>query len=212
MPTAVVLKTLDVAPEPLAALASVLSPGEQARAERLRLARDRRRFIACRGYLRELVAERLDCSPAAVAFRYGAHGKPATAGIEFNLSHSGDLAVYAFSDYAIGVDVEAVAPDRDLDALAARCFSRVENETYEALAPAARPLAFFNCWTRKEAFVKAVGDGLSMSLDAFDVTLAPGEPARLLRVGSIAGDESGWSLQSFAPAPGYVAAVVQRAC
>ncbi|MGZ8849422.1 MAG: 4'-phosphopantetheinyl transferase family protein, partial [Thermoanaerobaculia bacterium] len=97
---------------------------------------------------------------------------------------------------------------RDADDIAARSFSRRENEAYQALDPRDRPLGFFNCWTRKEAFIKAVGDGLHHPLDRFDVSLAPGQPAKILRVGNTHGDDCGWRMESFSPAPGFVAAVV----
>jgi 4'-phosphopantetheinyl transferase len=92
--------------------------------------------------------------------------------------------------------------------IAARFFSRRENAAYQALDPRDKPIAFFNCWTRKEAFIKALGDGLYHPLDRFDVSLAPGEPARILRVDDTPGEACGWRLESFCPAPGFVAAVV----
>src|SRR5256886_7924492 len=114
---------------------------------------------------------------------YGAHGKPALAprfaasDLRFNVSHCDDLAVYAFSHGCeVGIDVEAVRVMGDADDLAARFFSRREHGAYRALHPRDKPLGFFQCWTRKEAFIKALGDGLSYPLDRFDVSLAPGEP------------------------------------
>jgi 4'-phosphopantetheinyl transferase len=146
---------------------------------------------------------------------YGERGKPALArgyagsDLRFNVSHSDDVAVYAFSSgREIGIDVEAVRVIRDADDIAARFFSRCEYESYLALDARHRPLGFFNCWTRKEAFIKALGDGLYHPLDSFDVSLAPGEPAEILRIGHIPGDHCGWRLRSFSPFPGYVGAVV----
>jgi 4'-phosphopantetheinyl transferase len=157
----------------------------------------------------------LGVRPESVELTYGAHGKPtvsrrfADADLRFNVSHSEDVAVYAFAlGREIGVDVEAVRVIPDADNIAARFFSRRENEAYLALDPRDRPLGFFNCWTRKEAFIKALGDGLYHPLDRFDVSLAPGEPAKILRVESKSGDHCGWCLDSFSPAPGFVAAVV----
>jgi 4'-phosphopantetheinyl transferase len=98
----------------------------------------------------------------------------------------------------------------DADGIAASVFSRPENEAYLALARPDRPLGFFNCWTRKEAFVKAIGDGLTHPLTGFDVSLAPGEPARIVRVNETPGDDCGWRMESFSPAPGFVAAVVTQ--
>jgi 4'-phosphopantetheinyl transferase len=110
--------------------------------------------------------------------------------------------------HEIGIDVEAVRVVPDADDIAARFFSRREREAYCALDGSRRPLGFFNCWTRKEAFVKALGDGLAHPLDDFDVSLSPDEPARILRVARTPGEHCGWRMESFSPAPGFVAAVV----
>jgi phosphopantetheinyl transferase len=153
--------------------------------------------------------------PESIELVYGERGKPALArcfadsGLRFNVSHCNDVAVYAFSSgREIGIDVEAVRLMRDADDIAARFFSPREYEAYLALDPRDRPLGFFNCWTRKEAFIKALGDGLYHPLDRFDVSLAPEAPARILRVESTAGDRCGWCMESFSPVPGFVAAIV----
>ncbi len=206
---------LEVGPEAVSAAAALLSEEEQHRAGHFAFDRDRRRYVVARAGLRELLAARLEVRPEAVEFKYGPHGKPALAqqfcrgDLRFNLSHSGDVAVYAFArGREIGVDVEAVRAMPDGDDIAARFFSVRENETYRGLDAADKPLGFFNCWTRKEAFIKALGDGLSHPLDSFDVSLAPGKPAQILRTGNIAGDDCGWRLFSFAPHPGCIGAVV----
>src|SRR5438477_609032 len=108
----------------------------------------------------------------------------------------------------VGVDVEAVRTLPDADDVAARWFSPREYATYRALEPGDRALGFFQCWTRKEAFIKALGDGLFHPLDRFDVSLAPGEPAQILRVADVPGDRCRWRLEGFSPVPGFVAAVV----
>lgn len=206
---------LDLGPEAVRAAAARLSVEEQQRAGRFAFDRDRRRYVVARAKLRELLAARLETRPEAVKLRYGPHGKPALArefcrgDLRFNLSHSGDVAVYAFArGREIGVDVEAVRVPPDGDDIAARFFSARENETYRGLDARDKPLGFFNCWTRKEAYIKALGDGLSHPLDSFDVSLAPGEPAQILRTGNSAGDDCGWRLFSFAPHPGCIGAVV----
>jgi 4'-phosphopantetheinyl transferase len=211
----VVTTRLDLAPEPSAELARLLSDAERQRAGRFAFDRDRRRFAVARAQLRQLLAARLGVQPESVELTYSAYGKPALAErfadskLYFNVSHSEDVAVYAFSwGREIGIDVEAVRVIRDADDIAARFFSRDENEAYRALDTRDKPLGFFNCWTRKEAFIKAIGDGLYHPLDRFDVSLAPGEPARILRVESTSGDECGWRMESFSPAPGFVGAVV----
>jgi 4'-phosphopantetheinyl transferase len=211
----VAVARLDVAPEVVLASAALLSEAERLRASRFAFNRDRRRFIVARARLRQLLAAQLDTRPDSVELTYGERGKPALArgyagsDLRFNVSHSDDIAVYAFSPgREVGIDVEAVRVFRDADDIAARVFSRYENEAYLALEPRNKPLGFFNCWTRKEAFIKALGDGLHHSLDRFDVSLAPGEPAKILRVEHMPGDDCGWCLHSFSPVPGYVAAVV----
>jgi 4'-phosphopantetheinyl transferase len=211
----VVVTRLDLRPAAVRALAVWLSDAERIRARRFAFDRDRRRFVVTRARLRQLLGVRLDVRPESVDLVYGERGKPALArgyagsDLRFNVSHSDDVAVYAFSSgREIGIDVEAVRVIRDADDIAARFFSRCEYESYLALDARHRPLGFFNCWTRKEAFIKALGDGLYHPLDSFDVSLAPGEPAEILRIGHIPGDHCGWRLRSFSPFPGYVGAVV----
>ena len=211
----VIVTRLDVRSEALRAGAAVLTDEERDRARRFVFDRDRDRFIGARACLRQLLAARLGTPPDSVDLVYGAHGKPALApgyadtGLRFNVSHCDDLTLYAFScGREIGIDVEAVRPIGDADDIAARFFSQRENRAYRVLEPSDRPLGFFQCWTRKEAFIKALGDGLSYPLDRFDVSLTPGEPAQILRVEDTPGDRCGWRLESWSPAPGFVAAVV----
>jgi 4'-phosphopantetheinyl transferase len=211
----VVTTQLTAGTDALCVLAGLLSDAERERASRLVFDRDRRRFIVSRVRLRQLLAERLGVPPESLEFAYGAYGKPAIAlgpadpDLRFNVSHCDDLAVYAFScGLDVGVDVEAVRALPEADRIAAHFFSPRENDAYRALDPRDKPLGFFNCWTRKEAFIKALGDGLCHPLDGFDVSLAPDERAAILRVGATAGDECGWRMESFAPSPGFVAAVV----
>lgn len=211
----IVTTRLDVARTYVRDLEALLSEDERDRAERFVFDRDRRRFIVARARLRELLASRLDIRSDSVPLTTGVHGKPALAPglanseLRFNVSHCDDLAVYAFaSEREIGVDVELVRDVPDTDGIAARFFSPRERETYRALAPEDRTVGFFNCWTRKEAFIKAVGDGLAYPLDRFDVSLTPDEPAAILRVEEVPGDRCGWRMRGFVPVPGFVAAVV----
>jgi 4'-phosphopantetheinyl transferase len=211
----VVATTLDVGRESVRALTALLSDAERQRASRFMFERDRRRFTVARARLRQLLAARLGVEPESVELAYGTHGKPALArrstdsDLRFNVSHSADVAVYAFAGgREVGIDVEVVRAIADADDIAARSFSPRENEAYLALDPQDRPLGFFNCWTRKEAFIKALGDGLSHPLDRFDVSLTPGEPARIVRVDSTPGEHCGWTLHGLSPGPGLVGAVV----
>jgi 4'-phosphopantetheinyl transferase len=211
----VVVTRLDVGSDSVHTLGALLSAGERQRASRSAFDRDRRRFIVARARLRQLLGARLGVRPDSVEMVYGERGKPALArafadsGLRFNVSHSDEVAVYAFAaGREIGVDVEIVRVVPDADIIAARMFSRRESEAYRTLDPRDKPLGFFSCWTRKEAFIKALGDGLYHRLGCFDVSLAPYEPARILRVDSTPGDRCGWTLHSFMPGPGLIGAVV----
>jgi 4'-phosphopantetheinyl transferase len=204
-------------PDTVIASAGILSENERQRAHRFLMEQDRQRFVMRRARLRKLLGERLGVSGARVHLSTGIHGKPALAapldrsGITFNLSHSGDLTVYAFASHTdVGIDVEAIRGIEAVDRLAAIAFSPLEFETYERLPPEDRLIGFLNGWTRKEAFVKATGTGLCQSLNSFDVSLAPDEPARLLRIGTRRGN-AGWLMRSFCPAPGFIAAIAARA-
>lgn len=211
----IVVASLAASPEAVDASMALLAPDERRRATSFVFARDRRRFIRARSRLRELLGARLGEEPESIRLGYGVRGKPAlahprpNADLRFNVSHCDDLAVYAFSiGRELGIDVEFVRAVPEADEIAERLFSRFERAAYRRLAPADRPLGFFNAWTRKEAFIKAIGDGLSHPLHHFDVSLAPGEPARILRVLDTPGDRCGWRMRAWIPASGFVAAVV----
>ena len=182
-----------------------LAEDERVRANRFHFDQHRRHFVVARGFLRSLLARYLDTTPEAVRFAYGPYGKPILDGessLRFNASHSGDWAVYAFvQDHEVGIDVEHIKKDFETEGIAERFFSAGEVETLNTLAAEERPAAFFRCWTRKEAYIKAIGSGLSHPLDSFDVTLAPGEPAAISRV------EELWSLFDLDVAPDYAGAL-----
>jgi 4'-phosphopantetheinyl transferase len=210
----VVVTRLSGKPEAVRASLALLSAAERRRARLFAFDRDRDRFIVARACLRQLLGARLGVWPESVELEYGARGKPALAGVagsalRFNVSHREDVTVFAVSvGREIGIDVEAIRPIPDADAIAARFFSPRENAAYRALAPRDRTLGFYQCWTRKEAFIKALGDGWYYPLDRFDVSLAPDEPATILRVEGVPGDQCPWRIESFSPTPGFVAAVV----
>lgn len=196
-------------------LRQILSPDEHARANRFHFERHRQHFIVARGYLRRIVSGYLEIPPAEIQFSYGAQGKPqlATSSAQrqpfnFNLAHSGSLALYAFTRVGeIGVDLERIRPELTSEDIAERFFSASEVARLNELSAELRHEAFFNCWTRKEAFIKALGTGLSLSLDQFDVTLAPTEPAALLRTRWDESEAARWSLKTIDVGSGYVAAV-----
>jgi 4'-phosphopantetheinyl transferase len=198
-------------------LTGLLSEDEQGRAHRFHFARDRRRFVVGRGQLRTLLGHYAGIEPCRVQFRYTAHGKPALAQnpatpyshtLRFNVSHSNELALVVITQGRdVGIDLEHIRKISDVEQLAGRFFSTREHSMLRALPADQRLHGFFNCWTRKEAYVKAVGDGLRLPLDRFDVSLAPGEPVRLLGVDNNPDEASRWSLRELTPAPGYVAAL-----
>ena len=194
-------------------LVSALSADERARAARFCFERDRRRYAHCRGVLRHLLAAYLNVDPRDSVFQTGPNGKPhlarpAARQLAFNVSHSEALALIAVSRRGeVGIDIEAYRPLPDRDVLARQFFSPNESARLGSLPETCRAAAFFTCWSRKEAFVKAVGDGLSYPLAAFDVAFAPGEPPRL----DVPGDRPGadrWALEALAAPPGYAAALV----
>jgi 4'-phosphopantetheinyl transferase len=196
-------------------LSKGLSPDETARAGRFHFEQDRRHFIVGRGILRSLMAGYLGSSPAEIEFSYGPQNKPTlVAGpgrlnLRFNLAHSHGQALYAFTvGREIGVDLEQIRPLDDAEDIAKRFFSARDYETFMVVPAPQRLEAFFNCWTRKEAYIKALGQGLSHPLDTFDVSLTPGEPARLLAIQGDPQETSRWSLLALTPEPGYAAALM----
>lgn len=190
-------------------LARLLSHDETARAERLVFERDRHRFIVARGRLREILARVTKREPEALRFSYAAHGKPSLEGCaeKFNLTHSQSTAALGITRaHEIGVDVECVRPLKE--DIAGRFFSPAEVAALRALPADLQTEAFFRCWTRKEAVVKAIGDGLSHPLDSFDVSLASDEVAAVQRIDGDSPDR--WRLATFKPASGYTGAIACR--
>jgi 4'-phosphopantetheinyl transferase len=187
-----------------------LEAGELERARRFHFEKHRRHFIVARGFLRSVVARYLDSEPGTLRFEYGAYGKPAIEGghtLRFNLSHSNEVALLAVSlDAELGVDVEHIRADFASEDIAQRYFSRAEVKAFNALPPEERVAAFFRCWTRKEAYIKAIGKGLSQALDAFDVTLAPEIAPALLRAED--DDASRWWMGDVEVGEGYAGAMI----
>jgi len=167
-------------------LAACLCSDERERSDRFRSERDRRHFKVRRGFLRSLLCRYLACPKEEIRFGRGSGGKPFLIEhpeLFFNLSHSGELALIAVScDAELGVDIEQLRAVEDADAIVRRLFSPGEGVAYFDAAISTRPVVFFNCWTRKEAFVKARGDGLSFPLKHFEVSVTPEEPARVLTI------------------------------
>lgn len=195
---------LDVAPAEVERLRALLSMPEQARAERFRFARDRRRFIVRRARLRACLATPTGIDPARLTFALGANGKPRLVepGPQFSLSHSGEHWLVALAAVDVGADIEAINPAIDCDDTARGLFGPAEIAALGALPDSERRRAFFDVWARKEAFVKAIGQGLSYPLDAFRVST--GTFADLLDGGD------GWAMRRIDIAPDVAGAVVAR--
>jgi 4'-phosphopantetheinyl transferase len=186
-----------------------LSAAEVARANRFVFAEDREKFIIGRSILRRLLAEYVGVSRRELKIEAGQFGKPLLSnpsnggGIRFNLSHSAGLCLIAFRpDGEIGIDIERVRPEIGVVDLAQRYFAAEEVAALEELSQANQVLGFFRCWTRKEAYVKARGEGLQIPLDRFAVSLNPGNPVKLKSP-----DADLWQVQSIDPAEGYEGAI-----
>jgi 4'-phosphopantetheinyl transferase len=197
--------------------ARILSPAEQDRAQRFHFERDARRYTVAHAALRVILSQYAGMRPADLCFETNHYGKPflvladtpANPHLSFNLSHSGELALVGItSGRKIGVDIEQIRPELAGGEIAEKFFSPNEVLDLRSLPQHEQALAFFRCWTRKEAFVKARGEGLSFPLASFDVTLRPDDPPRLVRVAGDPEQPSRWSVISLAPggSTGYAAA------
>ncbi len=202
-------------PAQIPELKEVLSPDERARAERFRFDKDRNQFIESRAALRLLLSQYLNVLPTGLTFSRAAHGKPAlengpsNSTLRFNLSRRDGLALVAVTrDREIGVDVELVRADLPFFEIAEVSFSENELATLRSLPESVQAAAFYNCWTRKEAYVKARGEGFSFPLKQFDVSLTPGATAKLLEVRGSDTEVDRWTLQELSAGDGYVAALI----
>lgn len=195
-----------------------LSPDEIARANRFHFVHDRDHFILARGGLRSILSLYLLTQPERLRFQYSMYGKPSLAGewqgsgLNFNVSHSRGLALVAIMRGAqVGVDVEWMREDLADEQIARRFFSTYEVEVLLSQPLPTRIEAFFTCWTRKEAYIKGKGEGLSLPLHQFDVSITPGEPARLIATRPDIHEKDNWSLFHIDPGPGYVGALAVAA-
>lgn len=202
---------LDILPDSVKLSESTLSAEETQRASRFRFDSDKHRFIASHTSLRNILARYLHCEPGQITFQKNNYGKPfilSDLNLEFNLSHSDDYALIAVTrGCKVGIDVERVREDMALESIASHNFSPGEVSELMALSPEQRISGFFNCWTRKEAYIKAQGLGLSLSLDSFDVSLAPNEPAILRATRPDPNLASRWTLVSLSVDSGYAGAL-----
>lgn len=192
----------------------LLSEDEISRADRFHFAKDRNHFVVARGLLRKLLGRYAGVGASELRFTYAEKGKPALAEpqeslIQFNLAHSYGRAIYAFSNgREVGVDLELRRADFTGDQIAERFFSAAEVAVFATVPVELKQQAFFDCWTRKEAYIKARGDGLSLPLEDFDVSFAPGAEAALLSNHKEPAEVTRWTMQSIPAPEGYAAALV----
>ena len=187
-----------------------LDEQERERMQRFRFEHDRRMYGFSHVLMRRLLAGYLGVLPKKIGYSYTQYGKPYLRfqdrhdRIEFNLSHSGEVILIAVAiTVPVGVDVEKIKPLPEMDQIAARFFSNGEQVDLSSLSGSAKLAAYYHCWTRKEAVIKASGEGLSMPLDSFRVSFLPGEPTRLVK----SADQRAWLLLDIKCAKGYAAAV-----
>jgi len=201
---------LEFPPDVLQTFFSLLSSDEKARAQQFRFEKDRDHFIAARGLLRKILSRYLNIEPQNLKFQYNLYGKPSLVDhshLQFNLSHSNGLALYAFTlDNSIGVDIEFKGRECDIDAIAQRYYSPREYEILNKLSDTEKTDAFFNGWARKEAFLKALGQGISYSLEKVEVTLT-NESARFIAIHDDEQDITQWYLHALNPSLDFAAAL-----
>lgn len=203
--------SINLASETVQWAESVLSADEFQRAARFHFDADRQRFIVSHACLRDVLSRYLDCKLDQIFFTVGEYGKPtltSNPNLEFNISHSGDYALIAVArNHKVGIDVERLRDGLEIEKIARRFFSEEENSELAGLPPKQQTTGFFNCWTRKEAYIKAHGLGLSLHLESFDVSLTPNQPAILRATRPDATIASRWTLLSLDIDPQYAGAV-----
>jgi len=191
----------------------ILDEAEKVRCARYHFEADRRKFILRRGVLRQLLGKYLNIEPSQLRYTTNEFGKPALdqcfgSSLQFNLSSSGEATLLAFAQVRrVGIDIERVRQDFETGPIAERFFSAAEQASLSQLPAGQRVRGFYHCWTRKEAVIKALGRGLSLPLDSFDVNLAPGEPAKMLAAREAALAVMQLKLQNLEPSIGYTAAL-----
>lgn len=207
------LADLDESGSQLDKLVKTLSVDERMRAANYHFERDKKRYLLRRGILRAILGLYLQVEPDRVSFQYSRYGKPALADtfgdemLHFSLSHSDNIALYAFTRHCeIGVDIEHLSEVSEKEMIAKRFFSRKEYDSLRSLPEEQKRESFIRGWTCKEAFIKALGEGLSHELDDFEVSMIPGEPAKLMKVKGDSEEASRWTIQYLKPDPEYVGA------
>jgi len=198
-------------------LEGLLAPDERERADRLIVRQVRSRFVAGRGQLRRILGSYLKLEPGRLSLKTNQYGKPCLSErpdgrrLNFNLSHSADLAILALAeDCEVGIDLEQIRDDLPFQAMARQFFSRQEQRDLFSLSAEQQLAAFYRCWTRKEAYLKGCGSGFSQSADLCDVSLLPGQPPALLADRTNPGQTSRWNLTDLDVPPGFCAALALR--
>lgn len=201
---------LNVSPVVLESYQAILSAEEADKARRFYFEKDRRHWTVARGVLKRLLGSYMQQEPRTITFQYNAYGKPALTGtqsLQFNISHSHELALYAFTNtQPIGIDVEYMRSNIDYTEIAEHSFSAAEQAEFRSISQLQRSGAFFKGWTSKEAYIKGRGMGLSLPLHLFDTSLDPQQPAALLASREESQEEH-WSLHTLSPGPGYAGAL-----
>jgi 4'-phosphopantetheinyl transferase len=207
--------SLDVPTGMLAAFEQTLSSSELGRAGRFLFSEHRDRYIVAHGWLRQLLSGYVSVPAAAIEFDFGFYGKPALAGlcnpanVQFNLAHSENLALVAVAcGTPVGIDVERRRILEDADDLVQRFFSPGENSEFKSLAAELKPVAFFNLWTRKEAWLKATGEGIAHLLNSVEVSFLPGNAPQLLNLPKGYPPGGDWTIRDSSPGPAFAGAVV----
>ena len=210
--------TLNASVERVEELCKLLSKDERNRAAKFCFARDSHRYIIARSILRRILGNYLGRAPTDLEFAYGRRGKPylkpgtmpnASGTLEFNVTHSGDLALYAVSsNRAVGIDVEQIRNQVDCLQISRHFFAVEEWQKISRLPKVLQNMAFYSCWTRKEAYIKAHGKGFSIPLDAFEVSLVAGEKSLLRSTAWNPGDVERWTMADVSVGTGFAAALV----
>ena len=209
---------LDLSIHEIEMFCQTLSADEKNRAQRFHFEEHRQFFIASRGILRAILSRYSGIDPHQIQFNYGSRGKPEIAEscgvnkLKFNLSHSGKVALYAITNAReIGIDIEKIHPIADAEQIAKRFFSAKEFEWLSQLSPSEKPAAFFDLWTCKEAYLKAIGEGLAFGLDQFEILFSASQPPKILTIQGNLQAAQPWYLQQLTPVLGYVGAVAVKA-
>jgi 4'-phosphopantetheinyl transferase len=205
---------LDISDGDIEDMARLLAPEERQRADRFKFPKHRARFIACRAQLRLVLAGFNQLPPDSLVFTYNQFGKPSLtnacggSSIQFNVTHSHDLGLIAVTTgMQVGIDIERIRPDIDFRHISRQFFAKGEVKSLMSLPPEQQVEAFYTCWTRKEAFLKARGEGLTIPLDHFEVSLKPDEPPRLLHSSPTIQGLADWTFSDIKPGTGYTASL-----